>query len=161
MKALMGKVSSMGKLKWDDPPTTLRFGKTDKKLGRNLDKHENLVKLLGMKAGYLLSIDDWSRDLFRALSEELSHKFTVLGMGTTHCPGCVSFKRSMMPFLKEELPWAKFTYINLSTSGDLENAAYEEIVSGWWVPVIVLVFRGDRGDEAKQAFRIVKEECKE
>jgi len=145
----------MGKLKWDDPTTILRFGKTDKKLGRNLDKHKNLAKLLGMNAGYLVSINDWSRDLFRELAKEHSHKFTVLGMGTTHCPGCVSFKRSMMPFLKQDLPWAKPTYINLSTTGDLENAAYEEIVSGRWVPVIVLVFRGDRGDETKLAKRII------
>ena len=151
----------MGKLKWDDPTTILRFGKTDKKLGRNLDKHKNLAKLLGMKAGYLVSIDDWSRDLFRELAKELSHKFTVLGMGTTHCPGCVSFKRSMMPFLKKELPWAESNYINLSTAGDLENAAYEEIVSGWWVPVIVLVFRGNHGDEAKQACKIVKDVCED
>ncbi len=146
----------MGKLKWDDPTTILRFGKTDKKLGRNLEKHDNLAKLLRMKSGYLVSINDCSRDLFRALSEELSHKFTVLGMGTTHCPGCVSFKRSMMPFLKKEIPWTKPNYINLSTAGDVENAAYEEIVSGFWVPVIVLVFRGDRGDEVERAYEIIR-----
>ena len=149
--------SDMGKLKWDDPTTILRFGKTDKKLGRNLTKHENLAKLLGMKAGYLVSIDDWSRDLFRELAKGLSHKFTVLGMGTTHCPGCVSFKHSMMPFLKKELPWAKPNYINLSTAGELENDAYEEIVSGCWVPVIVLVFPGNRGEEAKRAHKLIQE----
>ena len=32
----------MGKLKWDDPTTILRFGKTDKKLGRNLEKQYDL-----------------------------------------------------------------------------------------------------------------------
>ena len=61
----------------------------------------------------------------------------------------------MMPFLKKELPWTKPTYINLSTAGDLENAAYEEIVSGFWVPVIVLMFHGDRGEDVKQAKNIV------